>query len=59
MKFTDKDMESHSLIKGKYEKPCIICGEKTVYIDFCSEGHICSTECEEKFNRILNNEVAK
>lgn len=39
-------------------KPCMQCGTLTRAIDVFSEGHICSTECQKKFddwcNKLLN-----
>lgn len=35
-------------------KPCIQCGALTRAIDFYSEGHICSTECQKEFDDWCN-----
>ena len=46
MKYLDEEM---GIIKGKNPVPCGICGELTLFIDLCSEGHFCSEECLEEF----------
>lgn len=30
-------------------EPCMICKEPTVFIDYCSEGRLCSDECDSVF----------
>lgn len=42
---TDEELRNKSMIKGNTSSPCFICKEDTEYIEFCSEQHICSQEC--------------
>lgn len=37
------------IIVGSKEKPCLVCGKPTKYIDIFSEAHFCSKECFDKF----------
>lgn len=50
---TDKDgfkfIGEHSIMVGSDPEKCRMCSESTEFIDICSEAHICSTECQEKF----------
>ena len=58
MKFTKKDIskEDSILILSKKDMKCLICGETTRYIDYCGECAICSSECMEKFNKIVDEQ---
>ena len=49
MKFTDNDMCNYNLMKSEADKPCLICGDDTKYIEYCSEGRMCSKLCHDKF----------
>lgn len=50
-KYLDR-VESGYFLVG-HEEPCIVCGQLTKFIDINSEAHICSTECENSFIKIL------
>jgi hypothetical protein len=52
-KLIDNDMKKYGLIKGRVGK-CLMCVDKTEYIDYCSEAHFCSTECLDKFYKIVS-----
>lgn len=52
--FNDKDLEKYHLIKGKQLKPCMMCKKETQYIDFLSEGYVCSKECMDEFYDLVN-----
>lgn len=45
MKFTDKDLTIHSLIKTEDIGICNICNEPTEYIEYCYEVRCCGDEC--------------
>ena len=53
MKFKESDMKKYSLIKSEEKKPCMICKEETIFIDYCCEGMLCSSECSEKFYNMV------
>lgn len=46
-------VQEKSLLVCHDEKPCAVCGCPTNFVDFCSEGRLCSEECYESyFNRM-------
>jgi hypothetical protein len=55
-KLVDNDMKKYGLIKGENKK-CVMCDNKSEYIEYCSEGHFCSTEClDEFYKKVSENE---
>lgn len=50
---TDKDgfkfIREHSIMVGSSLEKCCMCPDSTEFIDICSETHMCSTECRDKF----------
>jgi hypothetical protein len=48
-KFTDKDIKDYGLLKSEESKPCIECEDLSNYIEICTEGRFCSSECCDKF----------
>lgn len=65
MKYIDKfpDMkpifphfeERENMIRGHYEKPCIICGSPTEFIEINYEARLCSEECVAEMDRRAND----
>lgn len=54
VRFIDKDVEERTgLLKCNRSKPCMICGSPTFFIEICSEGYICSSECETYFYKLV------
>lgn len=60
MKFKNKystvkngDIVDHQYLISKNYKNCIICGDKTRFIEICSGRYLCSTECESEFYKNL------
>ena len=39
---------------GRKEQACMVCGDPTRFIDLCSEGHLCSKECDIKWYDMFN-----
>lgn len=37
MKFSYKDIETNTIMEVNSFEPCMICGEKTKWVDYCSE----------------------
>ena len=37
-----------SLLKCKTAQPCIVCGEKTKFVEIVTKARICSEECIDK-----------
>ena len=55
MKFSKKYPEAKaneiyglSLLKCKTTQPCIVCGEKTKFVEIVTKARICSEECKER-----------
>jgi hypothetical protein len=42
---------------GRNESACMMCKEPTVFIDICSEGHICSEYCNNLFYEMWSNHL--
>lgn len=59
MKFSEKDLKKYTLIVSEEEKPCMMCKENTKYIDYCCEGRLCSSECSDKFYKLVAEEESK
>lgn len=56
-KFTDKDVEERTgLLKSNKTQSCMICGSPTSYIEVCSEGYLCSKECENYFYGLVDEQ---
>lgn len=53
-KYGFKFIDEHSIMLGSKINGCMVCGGTTEYIDICSEGYVCSTECQEEFYRQFN-----
>lgn len=45
--------EEDCVIRSYRAEPCCICGEKTVYIEICSEAYFCSEECVDRFYEVF------
>ena len=55
-KFQNDNIGERTIIKGKLDYDCLICKDKTNYIDYCCEVPVCSTECyDELTNQISSN----
>lgn len=37
-------------IRSDKEKPCVVCGKLTPFIEFCYESYVCSDECIQKLD---------
>lgn len=44
-KFTEENKQGRTVIRVNEPRKCIECGDETYYLDYCSEGGICSHEC--------------
>ncbi|WP_346938249.1 hypothetical protein [uncultured Clostridium sp.] len=56
-KFTDRDVEERiGLLKSDKIQSCMICGNPTPYIEVCSEGYLCSKECENYFYGLVQKQ---
>lgn len=44
---------SRMILVGRDARPCITCRIPTHFIDVCSEGHICSDECDKAFYDLI------
>lgn len=42
-------------ILSKQLKPCMVCGKLTNQIEVCSEGYLCSDECNKKWYQDYKN----
>lgn len=53
-KFNNVNVEGYTVVKVETEQPCIVCKDKTNYIDYCLESRVCSKECyKELTERII------
>lgn len=43
--------EARNIIYGHKERPCIICGRMTRYIEINYEAHFCSEECLKEMDK--------
>lgn len=50
-KFDDIDIRKYTVIEVHTQKPCVVCGDNTKYIDYCCECRVCSKECYEIITR--------
>lgn len=50
-KFDNINSERYTVVKVETEQPCMICKDKTNYIDYCLEVRVCSKECYEKLTQ--------
>lgn len=58
MKYIDKfpdmvyiDDVFEGIMRGRSEKPCLICGSPTEFIEINYEAHLCSEECVAEMDR--------
>lgn len=52
-KMDESQLRKEGYIEGAVQE-CLICGTPTPFIEICSEGHFCSTECVNAFyNELL------
>ena len=58
-KFKHTDIVDKLLFISVEKKPCITCGEPTEYIDYFSNGRICSDECMRNFYNIVKQSKSK
>jgi hypothetical protein len=60
---TDEDgfkfIREHSIFVGNNPEKCRMCSESTEFIDICSEAHMCSTECQEKFYKEMEEYLSR
>ena len=47
----------NSIMIGNKEQGCLICGERTPYIEVFIESHFCSEECVHKFYDYCNSMI--
>lgn len=46
-------------ILSKQLKPCMVCGKLTNQIEACSEGYLCSGECNKKWYQDYFERICK
>lgn len=46
-----------SLLKCKTAQPCIVCGEKTEFVEIVTKARICSEECIDKIIEHLKEKI--
>lgn len=46
-----------SVMIGTYDKPCMLCGKPTKYIEVFTEQHFCSDECVDRFYREMDKKM--
>ena len=63
MKLIDKlkdakvgDVKNYYL-RNDNEKTCVVCRERTFFIDVFTEERICSEECQKEFDRFINQRI--
>lgn len=49
----DKEAFQSAILISDEEKPCTMCGEMTRYIDYFSEGRMCSEECMSELDKLV------
>jgi len=48
--------DDHLLVSNK-KQGCMICHHPTKFIDYLSEGYLCSEECNEAFYKIVEDQM--
>lgn len=60
---TDKDgfrfIREYSIMVGNNPSKCRMCFESTEFVDICSEAHVCSTECQEKLYKEMEEYLSQ
>lgn len=52
--FNDNLLHKHGVIKIDNEEVCFVCNRRTNFLDICAEVPICSTECQDHLQCIVN-----
>lgn len=53
MLFNKDNINDYTMLKCDELKPCIMCKTPTMFIDYCAEARMCSSECYKEFAKIV------
>ena len=53
MKFNKDNISQYTILEGNELKPCIMCKAPTMFIYYCAEAGMCSSECYDKFAKLV------
>lgn len=56
---TVEAIRKDGLIRGKEERPCLMYGRPTLFVDICSEARFCGETCCNKFYREQDEALRK